>query len=819
MNSSPQNPNPTAIGRVLVFLANLVKPGFSAAFDRLTWDRARLESYQLERLQNIVAHAYEHSPMYRKLYDAAGVKPSDLKTLRDMEKFPVVSKAMLRQGLADKTIFTEPEMPAGTVLEPTTGSTGNPLTLYIDKYAHHERLIGALRAMWMTGAFPHKRFAFLWRKKGLSRGQRIRQKLGLFKFIPVVDIQNASGSAVGRGDLRAIIDDLVAFRPQIIRGYTSALWLIAQYVKKHNIELRPESVIISAEYLPDTWRDDMESAFKCPVHNLYGGSEAAPIALSFDNDRNLMVFEDFYHTEIVDNDGRRAEPGNFGRIVVSDYASRYMPLIRYEIGDVAEWSREHRGGFPMFREVKGRINDLFVLPGGRVVFSHNWHIYLRDLKSVSKFKVVQKALDRIEITLEKAETGIDWNDELKTLRATVESAFGSDIHFVWELVDSIPLDAGGKFRPVRSELDSSAILKSASNSYIEQLREYPLSSHAAWEIADKSNVLKLDWNEADMDIPESVKKPMRDFIDHGKLNWYPDVANRELIGEIAKYAGVRDEQVQYFEGSDCGLDYVVRTFMQAGDEAILAAPTYDNFRVYVESVGGLPKFAYGKDLFAADTESIISAKTDKTRIVYIVNPNNPTGTLYTNEQIEEILKAFPHAIVIIDEAYGEFSGTTAIPLLGKYDNLLVSRSFAKAFGLASLRIGYVLAAPETIRHINKIRNGKNVPALGQIGALAALRNRQYMDEYVADVRKARDFICQELGMIGFETRPTQGNFILVKTPDAKKFQDAFLSKQVFVRGLGHLPAMNGYVRVSIPGMRGAEIFINRAKELRSEGIL
>ncbi len=813
------NPIWSVGGCFCVVLFGLLHRGFWQAVGRLSWRRERMDRYRLQRLQAIISYAYNHSVMYRKLYDDAGVGPADLVALSDIKKFPILTKALLKQSLADKTLFTTDVVPNGIIAEPTTGSTGNPVTLYLDKYAHRERVLNGTRALYIMGAFPYKRFAFLWRKKSISFGQRLRAKLGLFKHISVIDVQNANGSAVDKKELSRIVNELIAFKPQIIRGYTSALWIIAQHIKKYGLELHPEMVIISAEYMPELWKEEMQEIFKCPVHNLYGGTEAAPIALSLKSNSNLTVFNDFYYTEIINDNGTVAPIGVPGRILVTDYANRYMPLIRYEIGDVAEWDTSQVGPFDSFKEVKGRINDVFVLPGGKIVFSHNWHIYLRDLKSVSKFKVVQKALNKIEITLERASVDVQWNDELEVLKQKVQNAFGADVTFTWELVDVIALDPGEKFRAVRSELDPNIILKSVSNTYIERLKEYPLSSHKAWEFTDKSEVLKLDWNEADMEIPEVVKQPLRDFINNGPMTWYPDVSNKELISEIARYANVLVESVQYFEGSDCGLDYIVRTFMQAGDEAVLAAPTYDNFRVYVESVGGTSKFAYGKNLFTADIPALEAQITPRTKIIYIVNPNNPTGVSYSHDEIKYLLKKFPEVIVIVDEAYAEFSGETAIPLIENYNNIIVSRSFAKAFGLASMRIGYILASSEIITHINKIRNGKNVPALAQIAATAALRNRGYMDVYVSDVRNARSYMCRELGHLGFVTKETSGNFILVQTNDPSRFQKAFQDRKVFVRGLGHLSSMENYVRITIPGMHGAEKFIVIARDLKQQGLI
>lgn len=349
------------------------------------------------------------------------------------------------------------------------------------------------------------------------------------------------------------------------------------------------------------------------------------------------------------------------------------------------------------------------------------------------------------------------------------------------------------------------------NTHIQGLREYPVVSHKAWNEKNKKAILKADWNEADVALPAVIKKELVHFIQKGPTYWYPDVANEALVREIAAYIQVPQTHVQYFEGSDAGLDYAARTFLKAGDEVVIAGPTYDNFRVYVESLGAKTKFVLNKNIFAPNISLLEKNISSKTKAVYIVNPNNPTGIAYTKKDIEHLVRTHPKTFFIIDEAYAEFGTTTVIPLTKKYNNLMVSRSFSKAFALASFRIGYIVSAPENITHINKIRNGKNIAMLSQIAALAALRNRAYMTAYVKESRKARELVCRELTKRGISIRNTPANFVLLHTSQSFVVRQMLEKQGIFVRSLDHLPHMQGYLRITVGSIKGAKHFLRALK--------
>jgi phenylacetate-CoA ligase len=433
---------------------------FRNAFERLSWSKKQMEEFLFLKLKSIISFAFENSPFYQEIYKKAKVKPEDFKNISDIQKFPIITKKDLRLAIKENKIFTQKKFPFLGLKTSTTGSTGNPLTLFLDFSCRKHRFINTIRAFWMVGVSPEKKFVLLWRNKKLSFRQFLKSKLGLFYYIPVVDVMDVQKSVLTKEKLLKILNKLVSFKPQVIRGYTSALWVLTQLVKKYKIPITPESIIASAEYLPHNWWQEMEEVFHCPVHNLYGGTEASPIAISLYNKKELTVFQDSYFTEIVNTQNKWVEEGKVGRILITDYSNYYMPLIRYEIGDIAEWSKQEHGPFPCFKEVYGRINDIFILPGGKILFSHNWHIYFRDINSISQFKVIQRDFDEIDIYLspsEGEEKKIE--EDLKKLKPKVQESLGKNIKIKWEIVKNLELDPGEKFRQTQSLIDPQKIIE------------------------------------------------------------------------------------------------------------------------------------------------------------------------------------------------------------------------------------------------------------------------------------------------------------------------------------------------------------------------
>ncbi len=357
--------------------------------------------------------------------------------------------------------------------------------------------------------------------------------------------------------------------------------------------------------------------------------------------------------------------------------------------------------------------------------------------------------------------------------------------------------------------------------FIQKLKPYKTVSHKVWEYTYGKktdiveSILKLDWNEASKIENELLKDLLKFFVHHNiKLNWYPDTDNAILIKEIANYVDLPVENIQYFGGSDAALEYICRTFVTTKDRVVVLGPTYDNFRVYAESCGGKIIIYLNKDPFTKDINRLnkfINLKNPK--VVYIVNPNNPTGIIYEVDEIEFMLKKFSKTLFIIDEAYYEFCGITCSKLVKKYDNIIITRSFTKAFALGGFRLGYILAPSYIIEAINKIRVGKNINIFAQVAGILALRNKKYMEEYVEEVKKSKEILTAELKNIGFNVVNTYANFILIKVKDPQQFTKLLEKNLIFVRDRSSDPQLNGYVRITVGDLETTREFLRRFKKI------
>lgn len=355
------------------------------------------------------------------------------------------------------------------------------------------------------------------------------------------------------------------------------------------------------------------------------------------------------------------------------------------------------------------------------------------------------------------------------------------------------------------------------NPLIDKIKPYKLSSHKAWEIENKDPVLKLDWNEATVPPSPMVIRSIFELLEGGKLNWYPDVNNHELIEVIAKYNNVQKENIQYFASSDALHEYIVRCYVGLSERILVLSPTYDNFRAVAESNGGQIQYYNLSDNFELDfIQFSKDLKIIKPKVVYIVNPNNPTGTIHSTEDLEKIIETHSDILFIVDEAYYEFSNVTVSGLTKTHENLIVSRTFSKAFALASFRIGYAITHPKNIQIINKIRNPKNVSLFAQVAAIYAIKDIQYTLDYVTEVNNAQIKFVENLNSLNFlKPIPGGGNFVFIEFFNKKVKEDfiRFLeSNNIFIRDYGHISQTEMFARITIGTENQMSRVLNVIKE-------
>jgi len=336
--------------------------------------------------------------------------------------------------------------------------------------------------------------------------------------------------------------------------------------------------------------------------------------------------------------------------------------------------------------------------------------------------------------------------------------------------------------------------------HIDHLSPYdPVSSLTTIGALPKSVVpLKLDWNESAIAPSPEVVKTIQAYLGNTHhLNWYPDITSSRLREGIERYTGVSAEHVLVTNGSDDALDLICRTYLDPEDDVLIVWPTYGHFVVFARSRGVSPRTVQPDDMFGSPTELLMESVRPDTKLVYIASPNNPTGVVLSPEETERLCHRFPGTLFIVDEAYHEFCGVTVAPLVERLSNLAVTRTFSKCFGIAGLRVGYVMTGDSVLVNLKKVHNPKSVNTLGQLAALAALIDRPFRDRYISQVREARKQFTADLIARGARARMTPGNFVLVALADPKRLVARLESVGVFVRDRSHLKGFEGYVRITV----------------------
>jgi histidinol-phosphate aminotransferase len=286
----------------------------------------------------------------------------------------------------------------------------------------------------------------------------------------------------------------------------------------------------------------------------------------------------------------------------------------------------------------------------------------------------------------------------------------------------------------------------------------------------------------------------------GGLNRYPDPLQRELKARLAEALGVRPENLFLGNGSDEAIDLLVRAFCEPGrDRVLITPPTYGMYRVAAElnavDVAAVPL----TEDFRLDADAAVAALTPATPLVFLCSPNNPTGNALERAAVERVLERAP-GLVVVDEAYGDFApGRSFLPLLERFDNLAVLRTFSKAWGLAALRLGVLVAHPDVAAALARIKPPYNVGAVPQRLALEALTREAAKDAMVEKILAARARLAAALqttpGVL--HVFPSDANFLLVKVADADALYRELLARGVVVRNRSREPGCAGCLRVTV----------------------
>ncbi|MEK6691480.1 MAG: histidinol-phosphate transaminase [Nitrospirota bacterium] len=274
------------------------------------------------------------------------------------------------------------------------------------------------------------------------------------------------------------------------------------------------------------------------------------------------------------------------------------------------------------------------------------------------------------------------------------------------------------------------------------------------------------------------------------IHRYPDGGGYYLKRTLSERHEVKPEQIILGNGSNEVIEIFVRTFLRPGDEAIMASPSFVVYPMVIQA-------AYGKNVIVPLREGrhnlggMVKRVTDKTRMVFIANPNNPTGTINTETEFDSMMKNLPEVVlVVVDEAYYEYVTSRDYPDTMKYlregRNIIILRTFSKIHGLAGLRIGYGITKKKFVNEMNKVRQPFNTNSLAQIGALAALSDYRHVEESRRINEEGKMYLYKELNSMGVKYLPTEANFIYIDIEgNAFQLYERFLKEGVIVRPMGH----------------------------------
>lgn len=325
----------------------------------------------------------------------------------------------------------------------------------------------------------------------------------------------------------------------------------------------------------------------------------------------------------------------------------------------------------------------------------------------------------------------------------------------------------------------------------------------AYFVNDLPYRVKLDANEGSNYLLREGFK-----IDDFKANLYPDSDSKDLREKMAIYYGCKAENIMVGNGSSEIINTVINAYCDKGEKVMSFVPSFSMYETYCDLCGAVYIGVESEKDFRRNIDKLISqANKQKPKIVILCNPNNPTGHETTREDVIKLLDNVKDSIVIIDEAYADFSEISVLDLIDKYENLMVMRTMSKAFGLAGLRIGTLIANEELIKYIWKVKIPYNINKLSQYAAEMALENADRVKDYIESVKELREELSNKLKELNFTLYPSGSNFLFVKSPVDKLFEK-LMDNGVLIRKFN-----DEYYRITVGTKEENEILIEEIKKI------
>ncbi len=408
-----------------------------------------IQHLQWLKLKNLLSHAYENVPYYRRVFNELNMTPDDIKGLANLNKIPFLTKENIKANFNDLTAKNY----KGKLKRMTTGgSTGEPLIFLVDKNRVSYDIAARFRSRRWWNVEIGEREIVLWGSPielSVQNGLReIRDKLVNSQLLSAFNLTEESLAKYAR--------IIINYHPASIFGYPSAIYFLCQFINENRIDLKNikiKAIFTTGEVLYDFQRDLIQSTFKTKVANGYGGRDAGFVAHECPQG-NIHINQDHLIVEFLPQEAAGYVEES-GEIIVTDLTNYGMPFIRYKTGDIGQPYKEKCScgrGLPLMKIVEGRVHDYIVTKEGKGIYGGFFAYVLRDLNGVNKFKVIQKSVDEILVKIVKTDKFEPQNvDYIKT---KYKEMMGENTNISVDFVDNIPPDKSGKHRYILSEVAS-----------------------------------------------------------------------------------------------------------------------------------------------------------------------------------------------------------------------------------------------------------------------------------------------------------------------------------------------------------------------------
>lgn len=746
--------------------------------------------------------AARNVPYYKSLFARIGFDPlKDFTCLKDLEKIPVLTKDIIRKEYNN---LINPKYKGIAVEYATSGSTGQPQKMLITPY-----MVAMDKAMifrhhsWSTNKSRPKIFS-------LRSYVRSGEKAPLFKYNAVENTYYFSAYDLNHSNAPFYVQQLKEINPDILRGYPSSINFLCDYLKKEDVAklTNLRGIYTSSETLSAEERNKIEAQFGKILFNWYGMTEPAIIIKEGPEHNGMHLCLEYGYPELADT-----ENTSIKKLITTSYYNSVMPFIRYDTGDLIEVFEENPRAngqitLPLVKTVIGRKDDFIVGLNGAKLPSINFYTLFREFSKIKAFQIVQYSTLEVLVLIRTTENLP--GAEMAALKKGLELRIGSGIPISVEEREKFFTNSDGK---------TLVIVKKPGSYKLASYDAYSLSTQKAWDNFRKEVVsYKLDWNEADeVASPEVLEFIQNMFQKDNYLKWYPEASHSGLLEKLRTFNGLNSaDKILLGHGSDNILRMILQVFT-SHSKCMVLLPTYDNFRAQAESFGnsviGIPVSDSSEESILKITEEISKIQP---QLIYITNPNNPIGYQIENEGLKKILDAAKaiNALVIADEAYYEFSGETALPLLPQHSNLLIIRTFSKAFGLAGIRLGYLIANEEIVDELKKVYNPKDVTMLSASVGEYMLNNFDKIQRYVNEVNSNKELFYNYCQQGNIKYYPSKANFVSYEVDNAGEYIKFMADNKVYLRD--RKSYFNGeIVRATIGASESFNVFLNADRAYRN----